>query len=325
MAKQTARKILAEASTVEDKDRRESLIKWARQTENQKRLNPMIAPASSEEGIPILPEELNTNPGLLNVENGTINLLTGKLQPHRRKDLITALAPVRFDPDAKCPLYEATLDRFFAKNPELIAFWDRLCGIFLTGDVQNRCLPILYGMGDNGKTTITGAILGMLGPDYAVIAPPDLLIVARGQRHPAERAYLFGKRLVIAMESEEGRLNESLIKQLTGSDPITARGMGENFWTFNPTHKIALCTNHKPIITGTDHAIWRRPKLVPFDVRIAEDEKIPIFRPCSRQNIQAFFARCVRGFRDWKKNGGSGSLRRSRGDEQVSQGTGSAW
>lgn len=304
MAKKTARKILAEASTVEDDEKREILTKWARKTESQKLLTSMIALASCEEGIPVVPKDLNTNQWLLNVENGTIDLRTGKLHPHSRGDLITALAPVVFYPDATCPQWDATLNRFFAGNQDLIAFWDRMCGIALTGDASEQILPILYGAGDNGKSTLVGALIGLLGPDYATIAPPHLLMAKNGNSHPTERVFLFGKRLVVDMESEDGaRLNESLIKQLTGSDAITARGMNQDFWTFDPTHKLWLCTNHKPVIRGTDHAIWRRPKLVPFEVKIEERDKIKNFPALLKAEYPGILARCVRGCLDWQKNG----------------------
>jgi P4 family phage/plasmid primase-like protien len=304
LAKATARGILVEAATVEDKGRRESLIKWARATEGQKYLNNMIAAALAEEGVSVLPKDLNTDPWLLNVRNGTLDLRTGQLRAHQRDDLITALAPVEFHPDAVCPLWDATLQRFFAANPKLIAFWDRLCGIALTGVVSEQILPILHGLGDNGKTTMVGALLGLLGPDYSAIAPPGLVMVKRGESHPTERVYLFNKRLVVDMESDEGaRLNEVLIKQLTGSDPITARGMHQDFWTFNPTHKLWLCTNHKPVIKGTDHAIWRRPKLVPFQVAIPEQEKIKNFPTLLKAEYPGILARCVRGCLDWLQNG----------------------
>ncbi|MGP0063307.1 MAG: phage/plasmid primase, P4 family [Isosphaeraceae bacterium] len=304
MAKATARKILAEASTVEDKEHREALVKLARATESKSRLSSMIDLASAEEGIPVLPQNLNTHRWLLNVENGTIDLRTGKLRPHKRNDLVTALAPVVFDPDAKCPQWDATLDRFFALREDLIAFWDRLCGIALTGDVSQQILPILHGVGDNGKSTMCGALLGMLGPDYATIAPKDFLASGGSHRHPTELAYLFGKRLVVVMEWPDGvRLNESLIKQLTGSDPITARRMNEDFWTFDPTHKLWMCANNKPVIKGTDHAIWRRPKLIPYDVKIEEQDKIINFPALLKGEYPGILARCVRGCLDWQRHG----------------------
>jgi putative DNA primase/helicase len=304
MAKATARQILAEASTIDDKEQRDALVKLARSAESKSRLGAMIDLASAEDGIPVLPKELDSRPWLLNVENGTIDLQTGKLRPHCRGDMITALAPVVYNPSAQCPLWEATLDKFFAKNKELIAFFDRLCGIALTGTVSEQILPILFGEGDNGKSTMVGALLNILSTDYAAIAPPNLILLKRADSHPTDRTFLFGKRLVVVMETpEEARLNESLIKQLTGSDPITARRMNEDYWTFDPTHKLWLCTNHKPVIKGTDHAIWRRPKLVPFEVKIPEKEKITDFPNRLRSEYSGILGRMVRGCLDWQKNG----------------------
>jgi putative DNA primase/helicase len=117
-------------------------------------------------------------------------------------------------------------------------------------------------------------LLAMLGPDYATKAPPSLLMVKRTETHPTELTMLFRKRLVVAVESNEGaRFNEALVKELTGGDRITARRMREDFWSFFPTHKVMLCTNHEPTIRGTDHAIWRRIRKVPFTVTIPDAEQ----------------------------------------------------
>src|SRR5262249_32690848 len=150
----TARKILAEASTVENEKRRGHLVRWARQTESRSRRNSMIALAASEEGIPILPKELDADPWLLNVENGAINLKTGELQPHRRGDFITHLALVVFDRHAICPLWDSVLLKVFDGHETLIKFWDRLCGLSLAGVVYDQILPILWGSGSNGKSTL---------------------------------------------------------------------------------------------------------------------------------------------------------------------------
>ncbi|MHB1558588.1 MAG: phage/plasmid primase, P4 family [Isosphaeraceae bacterium] len=304
LAKKTARHILAEAAAIEDKARRAALVKWARESESRARLNSMIALAAVEEGIPILPEMLDVDPWLLNVETGTIDLRTGRLRPHRREDFITRLAPVAFDAGAACPLWDSVLLKVFGGNLDLIAFWDRLCGVALTGVTHEQILPILWGKGSNGKSTLVRTLVNLMGPDFAMIAPPGLLVARRGEAHPTERAILHGKRLVVEMETEEGvRLNENLIKHLTGGDSITARRMGEDFWSFDPTHKLMLCTNHKPEVKGTDHAIWRRPKLVPFTVTIPDSEAITDLADRLRVEYPGILARCVRGCLDWQRNG----------------------
>ena len=148
------------------------------------------------------------------------------------------------------------------------------------------------------------ALLDLLGPDYAMKAPADLLMVRRSEAHPTELADLFGKRLVVASETGEGcRLNETLVKELTGSERIRARRMRQDFWEFTPTHKVMLCTNHKPSIRGTDHAIWRRIRLIPFTVVIPDEEQDRNLDSKLRAELPGILAWCVRGCLAWNRNG----------------------
>jgi putative DNA primase/helicase len=258
-------------------DKIKAMYAHAKYSNSKNGIRNMVALAKSE--LAIAPEELDTDPWLLNVKNGTIELPAGKLRDHRKEDFITKLAPVTFDPDADCPLWRTFLDRIFAGNGELIGYMQRLVGYCLTGVTEEHLLPFLYGTGANGKSTLVETILKLLGPDYAMKAPPDLLLVKRGQSHPTDRADLFGKRFVACVETEEGRrIAEALTKELTGGDRVRARRMREDFWEFVPTHHIWLASNHKPTIVGTDHGSWRRIKLIPFEVVIPEaeqDKKLP--------------------------------------------------
>ena len=137
--------------------------------------------------------------------------------------------------------------------------------------MREQALPIWHGVGSNGKTTFINAVLDTLGKEYAGAVPVELMMESKGAQHPTILADLFRKRLLVAAESAEGgRINEERIKALTGSDPITARRMREDFWQFDPTHKLILVTNHKPEVRGTDHAIWRRLRLVPFAVQFLD-------------------------------------------------------
>src|SRR5262249_40212048 len=159
-------------------------------------------------------------------------------------------------------------------NVELIAYVQRLFGYALTGDTREQILTIFWGTGANGKSTLLNAILETVGSDYCVKLPATTLMVSQGERHPTELAGLFGRRLAIAVETNDGaRLNEALVKDLTGGDRLTVRRMREDFWSFDPTHKLILCTNHKPRITGRDHAIRRRLRLVPFKRRFTHQEQ----------------------------------------------------
>lgn len=280
LAKETVRSIYAEAAAESDERAREAIADHAMRSESASRIRAMVALAESESGIPVLPAELDCDPWLLNCLNGTVDLRTGELCPHRRDDLITKLAPVNYDPVAECPLWMKFLNEIMNNNQNLIGFLCRGVGQSLTGDVSEHILYIPYGSGRNGKSTFLNTIMVAVG-DYAMTAPPDLLMAKKNDQHPTELADLFGKRFVAAIESDQGRrLAEGLVKQLTGGDKIKARRMREDFWQFDPTHKLWFATNHRPRVHGTDVAIWSRIKLIPFEVQFPDgdprqDKKLP--------------------------------------------------
>lgn len=274
--------------------------------------NAMIA-ARSEPGISVLPGEFDSDPWLLNVANGTIDLRTGELRPHDRADLIAKLAPVEYRPDAECPRFESFLRGIMAGNVLLVNFLARLFGYCIAGDVREQVLPILWGGGSNGKSTLLNCIIELMG-DYAGRAAPDLLLVRRGSAHPTELADLQGRRMIVCNETEDGRqLAESLVKDLTGGDRIKARRMREDFWEFAPSHKVIMPTNHRPDVRGSDHAIWRRILIVPFTVRYWDQEKgetgAPELKmdkalPAKLEAESAGILRwLVRGCLEWQRNG----------------------
>ena len=286
---------------------------FAMSTAGVQRLNAMLALAASELGIPILPDDMDADPWLLNCLNGTVDLRTGRLRKHNPADTITKLCGTRYNPEAKCPVWEDTLLRSL-QTIELVRFIQRVYGYCATGDVREQLLLIFWGCGSNGKTTLLNAFLDMLGKDYSLQAASGLLLAKRNESHPTELADLFGKRFVVCAETEDSRrLAEATVKQLTGADRIRARRMRENFWEFQPTHKVLLCTNHKPEVRGTDHAIWRRLALVPFNVRfwnadrgetgpagLRQDKTLPEKLRAEREGILTW---AVRGCLDWQQNG----------------------
>jgi putative DNA primase/helicase len=285
-------------------DQATEVINWCLKSEAAPRINAMLDMARSEPGIPILPEEMDRDPWLLNCANGTLELKTGRLREHRREDYITKLCPVEYHAGAQAQRFHEFLRDIFDDNTALIQYLQRLAGRCLTADVSEQDLHIFWGKGANGKSTLLNVLLEMLGLDYAMKAPTELLMVKRGESHPTERADLFGKRLVVAMETEEGRqLAESLVKELTGGDRIRARRMREDFWEFAPTHKVILCTNHKPRIKGTDHAIWRRIRLVPFTVTFSEDKQDKQLPEKLRAELPGILAWAVQGCLEWQHHG----------------------
>lgn len=302
-AKQTVRKLYALAAESPDAAERKILANHAKQSDSNVKIKAFLALAESE--VPILVSQLDANPMLLNVENGTIDLTTGKRREHHREDYLTKLAPVHYDPNATCDFWHSFLDRIMNGNRELIAFLQRAVGYSLTADVSEQVLFFLYGTGANGKSTFLEATINLLG-DYAKNAEPDILMLRWHEVHPTGVADLMGARFVATVEAGEGRrLHEVKVKQLTGGDTLKARFMRQDFFSFKPTHKIFLAANHKPVIRGTDHAIWRRMRLIPFEVTIPEQERIPFGKLMAtfQKEAAGILAWAVKGCLDWQANG----------------------
>jgi putative DNA primase/helicase len=280
-----------------------ALASWGKASQARARIESMVTLAQSEAGIVARQDDFDTHPWLLTVANGTLDLRSGTLRAHDRADMITKAAPVAYDPTAACPRWLAFLARVMADNAELIDFLQRVVGYCLTGDVSEQSLFFLHGAGSNGKSTFLKTILAMLGKEYAMQAAADVLIAGK-DRHPTELADLAGARLVASIEVEEGkRLAEALVKQLTGGDPVKARFMRQDFFQFEPTFKLLLAANHKPTIRGTDYAIWRRVKLIPFTVTIGESEKDPHLLEKLLGELPGILAWAVAGCLAWQREG----------------------
>ncbi len=303
LAVETVKSIYAEAAATSDADRRIALAKHARKSEDANRLKSMLRLLPTQPGISITPEELDADKWLLNVLNGTINLRTGELLEHDREHLITKIAPVTYDPDAKCPHWMAFLNRVMDGNKNLLEFIQRAVGYNLTGDVSEQVLFFLHGSGSNGKSTFIQTILRMLG-DYAKQSESELLLARRGEVHPTGIADLQGARFVASSEIESGRrLAESLVKQLTGGDRLKARYMRQDFFEFEPSHKLWLAANHKPIIRNSDYGIWRRIRLIPFTVTIPDDEKDPQLPDKLLEELPGILNWAIAGCLTWQSDG----------------------
>jgi putative DNA primase/helicase len=293
---------LGRSSEVDDELK--ELLRFAKQTGTAHGIEAMLKLVRSEPGIAISPNALDTDPWSFNVANGTIDLRTGKLRPHRREDRMTKLCPVTYDPAADCPMWLRFLGDVTAGDTALQRYLRKAAGCSLTGDTREHVLFFLYGTGANGKSTFVNTVLEMMGPDYAMKAPPDLLLVKSKDAHPTERADLAGKRFVACIEADEGkRLAEALVKELTGNDPLRARHMREDFWQFQPTHKVWLAANHKPIIRGTDLGIWRRIKLIPFIVTLPDDKQDKGLQEKLRAELAGILNWALLGCIEWQAEG----------------------
>jgi putative DNA primase/helicase len=278
-AKQVIGALYQEAADCADYNRREALVKFALKTGDSKRIIAMVRQAQSEPGIPVLPGELDANPWLFNCANGTIDLRTGELRPHAREDLLSRMAPVAYDPEAGCDRWEKFLYQIqnVKQTPEaadnVVNFLQRVLGYTLSGSTKEQCLFILWGGGANGKSTLVNVVREILG-DYALVTPTETMLAkTKGGEIPADVARLDGPRFVTASEVDRGRrLAESLVKELTGRDTVSARFLYGEYFDFSPQFKLFLCTNNKPVIRGADHAIWRRIKMIPFNVQFGDEE-----------------------------------------------------
>ncbi|MBX3401099.1 MAG: hypothetical protein KF873_20390 [Gemmataceae bacterium] len=213
-------------------------------------------------------KKFDLHPYLLTVANGTIDLRSGELRPHNPADYLSALCPLQYLPDAKCPQYDRFLEGLFPDRPAVSEYLRDLSGYFITAETSDQTFVLLVGDGANGKTALLELWGHVLGEDFVYFAPPEILMDGGSDRHPTEKASLMGKRLVICSETEEeGLLNERRVKSLTGSDTVTARFCRQDFFSFRATHKLILATNCRPRIRGTDGGIWRRVRLVEFTRR----------------------------------------------------------
>lgn len=314
LAQRTARGIVREAAEAADSGAGEEEVKalasFAAKCSASARLSNMLTEAQPH--VSARPDALDADPWLFNVENGTLDLRTGELRAHDPADMLTRLAPVSYDPRAQAPTWRAFLDRIFAGDQDLIAFVQRLAGYALTGSTREQVLPILHGPGANGKTTFLNALTRVMGDrgkgGYSTHTPAGTLLASRfdaGTGPTPELAALHGARLVTAAESDASRrLAEGLVKEITGGDPVTCRvPFARTMLTFYPTFTLMLATNHRPRIVGTDYAIWRRVRLVPFDVTIPEEERDPELSERLAAEAPGILTWALEGCREWQAHG----------------------
>ncbi|MDQ3167363.1 MAG: phage/plasmid primase, P4 family [Chloroflexota bacterium] len=271
-AKDTVKSIYAEAADQEFREDRKKLASHALRSEADGKIKAMISLARSEPNVSVTIDDLDTDGSLLNVQNGIVDLRTGTLMPHDRAKLMTKMAPVAYDPSALCPYWDAFLTYIMDDNADLLRFLQKALGYSLTGNASERVIFLLHGGGRNGKSTLIETVNAVMG-NYATRSPSEMLMAKRGDPGvPNDIARLPGIRFTFASETgENGRLDEARIKDITSGDTLSARFMKQDFFEFKPQFKIWLATNHKPVITGGDDAIWDRIRLIPFTVRIPDD------------------------------------------------------
>ncbi len=306
-AKKTARSIYSEAAAEPDKESREALSKWARESEKRSRLMDMIALAQSVPGISIAPTDLDADPWLLNCCNGTLDLRTGNLLPHKRENNLTKIAPVNYDPAAQSDIWDDFLRTATGDDAELMAFLQRAAGYSLTGDTGEEKLFFIHGPAASGKSTAIEALKATLG-EYSATADFEAFLKRRDVGGPRnDIARLAGSRFVVSIEVDEGkRLAEGLVKMLTGGDTVTARFLHKEAFEFVPQFKLWLAANHEPKVSDEDTAMWRRILRVPFDHVIPDDQRDPTVKAKlknPRLSGPAILAWAVQGCLAWQCDG----------------------
>jgi putative DNA primase/helicase len=278
--------------------------KHVRRSEGKYKLSAMIELAQTVRPIPVTTEQLDADPWLLNCPNGTIDLRAGKIREHRREDLLTKLIRVEYDPEAKCPTFDKFLAKIMNGSKALIEYLERVIGYCLTGDVGEKAIFVLFGEGNNGKTTFLEAIRHVLA-DYAGQVPIQSLMKKNwGEGIPNDIAQLQGKRFVTSSETESGsELAVAKIKNLVGLATLQARFLYQEFFEFTPTFKILMDCNHKPVIRGHDPAIWNRLKFIPFTVTIPDDDIDRAMGAKLRAEAPGILAWAVRGCLKWQRRG----------------------
>ena len=306
-AKETVRRILADAANEPDDEARRRLVKFALACESDSRLRAMVSRAQSEPGIPVTPAMLNADDWVLNVENGTIDLRTGELREHRREDLITRMAPVRYVEGQEHPVWSKLLADATGGNREVAEFLQRAVGYSLTGSTAEEKLFFVHGPGAAGKSTFIEALKSALG-DYAVTADFESFLDrpgAGGIRNDIAR--LDGARFVSSVELSDGRqLAQGLVKMLTGGDTITARYLYQEAFQFLPRFKLWLAANHAPRADDTDDALWRRIVRIPFEHVVPKEQRDPRVKETLRNDPEAraaILAWAVRGCLAWQEEG----------------------
>jgi putative DNA primase/helicase len=280
-----------------------ALVRHWERSQHAARLAAMVSVASTEPGIPITIDRLDADPWSLNCANGTVDLRTGVLRPHRRADLITKTTGVPFEPDAPAPTWERFLSDIFADDLAVIEYVQRLVGYSITGLVSEQKMPIGYGSGANGKTTFINAVAYAFG-DYATALDPTLLMASDHPQHPTGLLDLRGARFVSTVEVEQGhRLSEALVKKLTGGEPIPARRMHKDYVTFMPSHKLWMACNYLPRVRGTDLGIWRRLLVVPFLVTFDGQRCDPQLPDKLQVEAPGILAWAITGARLWAAYG----------------------
>ena len=265
-----------------------------------------IAEARHLEGVPVLPSEMDRAGNAFNVRNCLISLKTGRTAEHDKKYMISKLAPVTYDENARCPRWDRFIEEVTCGDKSLQLYLQRMIGYCMTAYTKEQCMFFLYGNGSNGKSVFVDTIAYMLGEYAASCQPETVMMRDRNNTARGDLARLKGARMVVTSEPNDGcRLDEGIVKQMTGGteNKLTARFLYGREFEFSPEFKIVMSTNYKPVIKGTDNGIWRRVRLIPFTAEFTKENRDPQLTEKLRRELPGILNWAIAGAVGWCKEG----------------------
>lgn len=291
-----------ELAYCKDEDEEKQFFKHLKYTRNNRGKTNMLK--ESEHRLPILPGEFDKRKDIFNCMNGVVGLKNRKLYAHNHKQYLSKMSYVEYTDNIDCPMWIEFLNQIFDNDTELIHYIQKAVGYSMSGSTKEQCVFFCYGNGRNGKSTFLDIIAAIMG-DYATnIQPETVMIQNRQSGANSDIARLKGARFVTTVEPNEGaRINEGLLKQLTGGDTVTARHLYGREFEFEPEFKLWMSTNHKPIIRGRDLGIWRRMHLIPFTVQIPDDKVDKNLKYKLKKELTGILNWAVEGALKWHREG----------------------
>ena len=265
-----------------------------------------IAEARHLEGVPVLPSEMDRAGNAFNVRNCLISLKTGRTAEHDKKYMISKLAPVTYDENARYPRWDRFIEEVTCGDKSLQLYLQRMIGYCMTAYTKEQCMFFLYGNGSNGKSVFVDTIAYMLGEYAASCQPETVMMRDRNNTARGDLARLKGARMVVTSEPNDGcRLDEGIVKQMTGGteNKLTARFLYGREFEFSPEFKIVMSTNYKPVIKGTDNGIWRRVRLIPFTAEFTKENRDPQLTEKLRRELPGILNWAIAGAVGWCKEG----------------------
>jgi putative DNA primase/helicase len=267
------------------------------------RIDALMTELRSVPSVYVAPQEFDNRPDLLSFANGTVELRTATLRPHRKEDMLTYSLAIEYDADAKCPRWENFMTEIFPENPDLVPYMQRLCGYGVTGYTDEQCFAVLWGKGANGKSVLTDTLSSVFGT-ITKTTPFATFEDKQGGGIPNDIAALRGARFVMASEGESGKpMSEAILKRVTGKDMVAARFLRQEFFEFRPSFLLMLATNHKPKFRGQDDGLWRRVKMIPFKRFFAPHERDHDLDKKLMTEAKGIAAWAVRGAQLWFNEG----------------------